>query len=62
MLFIKFVFNQVDSAITYQEAKDTMEDFGQVLTVLFNSSKIDNEELYCIIDNLVGLETIDVCF
>ena len=52
----------MDSAITYQEAKDTMEDFGQVLTVLFNSSKIDNEELYCIIDNLVGLETIDVCF
>ena len=33
-----------------------MEDFGQILTVLFNSSKIDNEDLYCIIDNLVGLD------
>ena len=43
-----------DTAISYQEAKDIMEDLGQVITLLFNSHKMDKEKVFRIIDILIG--------
>ncbi|XP_023326335.1 uncharacterized protein LOC111699830 isoform X2 [Eurytemora carolleeae] len=45
-----------DIPTSYNEAKDMMEDLGQVLATMFNSSKMPRNRIFGIIDYMVGAE------